>query len=148
MVDPVAVGDLNSTEPGTGARRCGGKTEFSQIPLHVLAGAAQVGMLGAVKYADYNYARGMKWSICFNCALRHLFKWFYSRSDRDEDTLLHHLDHAIWNLIVLRHYTLSYSPGDDRPSATSLFEKSMSLMDCRTDVEEFKTRTGYGTTNA
>jgi hypothetical protein len=111
----VAVGDLNSTEKGTGARRNGGKVAFSLIPLHLLAGCARVLMFGAKKYAPFNWSKGMPYSTCFDCTLRHLFKWWYLREETDEETGEHHLDHVLCNILFLRHYTVEYKEGDDRP---------------------------------
>lgn len=121
--EDVAVGDLNSNEKGTGARKSGGKVAFSMVPLHLLAGVARVLMFGAQKYNLWNWSKGMVWSECFNCACRHLFKWYYLREEYDEETGEHHLDHVMCNILFLRHYSLEYKEGDDRPPASANFTK-------------------------
>ena len=113
-------GDLTSDKPGTCARDNGGKVKFSMVPLPLLAGAARVLMAGAIKYAAWNWAKGSKWSQSFDCACRHLFKWWFCREDIDPESGRHHLDHVLCNVLFLRHNTLSYQEGDDRPPASAL----------------------------
>lgn len=113
--DDVATGDLNSTAKGSGARKNGGKVMFHQIPLHLLGGVARVLMGGMQKYAPLNWAKGMDWSVSYDCALRHLFKWWYAREDLDPESGEHHLDHVMCNLLFLKHYLTYYPEGDDRP---------------------------------
>lgn len=120
-----AVGDIESTAKGTGARANGGKVSFSEIPLHLLAGTARVMMKGARKYAKYNWAKGMPYSVCFDCAMRHMLKWFYCGEELDPETMEHHLDHAICNLIFLKHYIHTYQDGDDRPPVFTDFESEL-----------------------
>ena len=108
-------GDINSSERGTGARANHGKPCLSLVPLHLFAGAARVFMAGKLKYVTWNWSKGMAWSTCFDCLLRHLFKWWYFGEECDEETGEHHLDYAICNLVMLRHYVKSYPDGDDRP---------------------------------
>lgn len=126
MNNEVSVGDLNSSARGTGARKSKGKVSFSLVPLHLLAGCARVLMSGTIKYASWNWAKGMAWSECFDCTLRHLFKWWYLREDFDAETGEHHLDHVFCNLFFLRHYVDNYKEGDDRPpQGTTFFPDSM-----------------------
>jgi hypothetical protein len=116
--DNVAVGDLSSNARGTGARKNAGKVSFAVVPMHLLAGCARVLMGGLVKYAPWNWAKGMPWSVCFDCAIRHMFKFWYLRQELDKESQCHHIDHAIANLLFLKHYVLSYPEGDDRPPAS------------------------------
>jgi len=113
--DFYAEGDVNSSQKGSGARANRGKPSLSLIPLHLFAGAARVFMGGKLKYAEWNWAKGMKWSVPFDCLLRHLFKWWYFGEELDDESGEHHLDHAIANLLMLRHFITAYSDGDDRP---------------------------------
>lgn len=110
-----AVGDVNSSAKGSGARANLGKPSLSLVPLHLFAGAARIFMAGTLKYAEWNWAKGMKWSIPFDCLLRHLFKFWYFGEECDPETGEHHLDYVICNLVMLRHYIKGYTEGDDRP---------------------------------
>jgi hypothetical protein len=111
----IVVGDLNSTERGSGARANGGKAAFSLVPLHLLAGTARVLMGGRLKYKAHNWTKGMAWSNSFDSLMRHLNKWWYLGEDIDAESGEHHLDHAMCNLLFLRHYLNAYPEGDDRP---------------------------------
>ena len=85
MIDKVNIGDLESTAKGSGARKNGGKTMFDLVPLHLLAGVARVLTGGKMKYKEWNWAKGMIWSACFNCAMRHMFKFWYAREELDQE---------------------------------------------------------------
>jgi hypothetical protein len=139
--DEVAVGDLNSSARGSGARKNSGKIALSLVPMHLLAGCCRVLMSGTIKYASWNWSKGMKWSVCFDCTLRHLFKWWFLGEDYDEETGEHHLDHVFCNLFFLRHYVDNYKEGDDRPPANlTFFPGSMADFTKTFDEEEFRER--------
>lgn len=143
--DDVAEGDVASTEKGSGARRNGGKIALSLVPFHLLAGCCRVFMGGKLKYAEWNWAKGMKWSACFDCAMRHLFKWWFCGEDIDPESGEHHLDHVFCNLFMLRHYVDNYKEGDDRPPAHAFFADSLDDFNKKFDEEDFMRRTGYAT---
>jgi hypothetical protein len=110
-----AIGDINSNERGSGARANAGKTRFDLVPLHLLTSAADVFEYGADKYAEWNWAKGMRWSVPYGCILRHLSAW-YAGYDNDPESGKSHLGHAMANLLMLEHYAKSYREGDDRPT--------------------------------
>lgn len=110
-----AEGDVNSDAKGSGARANRGKPSFTLVPFHLFAGVARVFMAGKLKYAEWNWAKGMKWSIPMDCAFRHLFRWWFLGEDNDPETGEHHLDYVLCNILMLKHYTRAYSEGDDRP---------------------------------
>lgn len=110
-----AEGDINSQKRGSGARANRGKVSLSLVPLHLFAGAARVFMAGKLKYAEWNWSKGMAWSTAMDCLLRHLFKWWFLGKEFDPETGEHHLDYAICNLLMLRHFVQAHPDGDDRP---------------------------------
>ena len=121
----MAVGDLSSDKKGSGARANRGKVALSLFPMHLLAGAARIFMGGAMKYAQWNWAKGMPHSSCVDCFLRHFNKYWYMGEDIDEESGEHHLDHMICNLIMLRHSTIAFKEGDDRPpTAVTHFDEA------------------------
>ena len=75
-----------------------------------LAIALPLSILGS-----YIQAKGMAWSVCYDCAQRHLMKFWYAREEDDQESSEHHLDHAICNLLFLKHYLSYYPDGDNRP---------------------------------
>lgn len=109
----INVGDLESCERGSGARANQGKPEYHQLPLFALEGVCHVLMYGAKKYKRANWAKGMVWSIPFDCAMRHLIAW-QRGEDIDPESGQPHLDHALTNLIFLSAYRSLYPEGDDR----------------------------------
>jgi hypothetical protein len=103
-----------------------GKVQLHQLPRWVLWQVAKVCMYGTMKYGKWNWRAGMPWSELFDSATRHQDDW-WEGVDTDHESGLHHLDHAICDLIFLRWYTRQYQKGDDRPlirgpNFTNLYE--------------------------
>lgn len=123
MIDKTnAVGDVNSLEKGSGARYNNGKADLSLIPLWTLEDEAKVWMYGKKKYAAWNWAKGMDWSIPLACALRHISAW-QRGEELDHESGLPHLAHAICNLRMLTLYSKTYKEGDDRPPIEYMYEQ-------------------------
>ncbi len=114
-------GDVNSDAKGSGARANSGKIALSLIPFHLLGGLSRVFMSGKLKYAEFNWAKGMIWSTCMDCTLRHLFKWWFMGEECDKESGAHHLDHVLANVLMLLHYTKAYPEGDNRPQGYTMF---------------------------
>ena len=110
----MSIGDVNSSERGSGARFNDGKPDFSLIPLVTLEDEARVWMYGRAKYAAWNWAKGMPWSVPLACALRHLAA-FQRGEECDPESGLPHLAHAMCNLRMLTLFANTYPEGDDRP---------------------------------
>jgi len=89
------------------------------VPLHLLDGAARVFQQATERadkpYPAWNWVKGMKWSVPYECLLRHMAAW-YAGEDTDKDSRLPHLAHAMCNLLMLIHFSSSYEEGDDRPN--------------------------------
>lgn len=135
-----AVGDINSTAKGSGARANAGKVSMTLVPLHLLAGTARVLMGGLVKYAPWNWSKGMPWSTAADCLLRHFIKWWFLREDIDKESGEHHLDHIICNALFLRHYALTYTEGDDRPLDWTAFKDELDWFGILFDKEAYYAR--------
>ena len=67
-------------------------------------------------YPTWNFAKGMKWSIPFGCAVRHTLREIAGHT-HDEETGLPERGHTLCNLIMLLHYQTHYPEGDDRAEA-------------------------------
>jgi hypothetical protein len=69
---------------------------------------------GAKKYAPWNWARGMKWSIPMACIKRHLMKVIDGEAN-DPESGVHHFGAVGCNAIMLAHFVHTYREGNDRP---------------------------------
>lgn len=157
----MAIGDLASTEKGTGARANGGKPDLSLIPLDLLAThldllksntsrnepitaleslgvwqrtrdesylfdvlsrlgsdgweeCARVFEYGKRKYAAWNWAKGMPWSVPLACAARHLLAMIRGE-ELDPESGHPHRGHVFCNVVMLLQYGRTYQEGDDLP---------------------------------
>jgi len=79
-----------------------------------LEDAVRVFEYGAKKYAAWNWAKGMKWSIPIECCVRHLLADLTGEPN-DPESGYSHLGHAQCNIIMLLLYLDVYPEGDDRP---------------------------------
>ena len=112
--EQTQIGDVNSTEKGSGARYNGGKPDYSLIPFCTLEAEARVWEYGKRKYAAWNWAKGMNWSVPLACLYRHMAAW-QRGEELDPESGLPHLAHAMCNLRMLTLYSETYPEGDDRP---------------------------------
>jgi hypothetical protein len=108
------IGNIDSDAKGTGARYNNGKPRLSLIPMVTLYDEARVWEYGQKKYKAWNWAKGMDWSVPFECAMRHMAKW-QAGEENDEESGLPHLAHAMCNLRMLTLYSKTFKEGDDRP---------------------------------
>lgn len=114
MAEVYAVGNIDSADKGSGARANSGKPDWSLMPLDVLTPVVRVWGVGAAKYAAWNWAKGMPWSVPLACLLRHAAA--YQRGETlDHETGESHMAHVICNAMMLMHYERFYPEGDDRP---------------------------------
>lgn len=89
------------------------KTRLDLLPFEALEEIGKVMHSGAVKYGDYNWKQGMKWSRLLAALLRHIFAWAIGE-DNDKETGRSHLAHAACNLLFLLTYELLDLGEDDR----------------------------------
>lgn len=83
------------------------------FPIRALETTVRVLEFGTKKYTKGNWAKGMQWTVCFNCTVSHLTKAFQGE-DNDEESGLPHTAHAMCNMLFLLAYRDLYSEGDDR----------------------------------
>lgn len=95
-----------------GTKHDAGKARVSLIVSKALLEVAKVGTMGAEKYGDYNYRKGMKWSRLADAALRHFFSYL-SGERIDPESGLSHLAHVAWNILAMLEYELDGVGEDD-----------------------------------
>ena len=117
MNKPILL--VNSTGPYEGkgtiaVKYDNDKARFDLIPPNALTELAQVYTMGAKKYADRNWEKGMMYGRLFGAALRHLFA-FWCGEDKDKESGLHHLAHAAFSCLAIVEYSYTGKGTDDRP---------------------------------
>lgn len=75
---------------------------------------ARVFEYGKHKYAEWNWAKGMAWSIPLACAARHLMA-MQRREVLDDESKQPHSGHVLCNIVMLLTYAHSYPEGNDLP---------------------------------
>ena len=91
-----------------------------KVPLHVVSLPVvlemSLGMLeGGCKYGPHNYrVAGVRASVYFDAAMRHLFAW-WEGEDIDPDSGINHVGKAMSCLSVLRDAMMNDKWNDDRP---------------------------------
>jgi hypothetical protein len=90
---------------GKGLRYNTGKPRWDLLPIDAVEQVVAVLTKGAEKYAERNWERGMKWSICQGSMMRHIVK--SSKGERiDPETGLSHMAHVACNALFLLAYEL------------------------------------------
>lgn len=90
-----------------------GKLPLDLLPFEVLEEIAKVYKYGATKYAPHNWRKGMAWSRLIGATLRHFFA-FCRGENKDKESELPHLSHAIFCLMTLLSHHLTQTGTDDR----------------------------------
>lgn len=90
-----------------------GKPMVGLVSWVFLRGLAGVLTFGAKKYAAHNWRKGFVLSRPFDALQRHLWD-FWNGEDLDQESGLHHLDHAACELMFLRELWEKRKDLDDR----------------------------------
>jgi len=98
---------------GKGLRLNDNKPRIDLVPSSVLYEIAKVLEYGTKKYEEHNWRKGMKWSVPYACAMRHLLK-FWEGEDVDSESGESHLGHVLCNILMLIEYSKICTNLDDR----------------------------------
>lgn len=96
----------------------GKKNDTGKPPMALLSGAAltevaKVLEFGSRKYDAWNWKGGFKWTRLGSAVLRHVFAWL-GGEDKDSETGLSHLAHAMCGLMFLVDFEVNKLGTDDR----------------------------------
>lgn len=96
-----------------GFKKDGGKARPALMGINAIRGLSDVLAYGAKKYDDDNWRLGMRWRRVADALLRHVFAYL-AGEDRDPETGLLHMDHALCNAMFLSEYQHTNTGVDDR----------------------------------
>lgn len=94
------------------------KFDSDKLPVNLLSSeallqTAAVLKFGAKKYAEHNWRKGFLWSRPLAAAMRHLLA-FNAGQDRDPESNLSHLAHAMCCIMFLLEFEKTHPELDDR----------------------------------
>lgn len=75
---------------------------------------ARVFEYGTRKYAAWNWAKGMPWTVPIGCALRHIVLGIEQGEQNDPESGLPHRGHVVCNIVMLLWFLDHCAEGDDR----------------------------------
>lgn len=75
---------------------------------------ADVFEYGKNKYAEWNWVKGMAWSIPIGCIARHAVSIF-NEDLTDSESNLPHIGHILCNVVMLKTYFDGFPEGNDLP---------------------------------
>lgn len=110
----VPCGTPDRTTNLTAVKYDQGKLRYDLIPPGPLTELARVYTIGAKKYADDNWKKGMSYRRIFGAMMRHAWAWFRGESI-DPENGQHHLASVAWNAFTLMYYETNRATYDDRP---------------------------------
>ena len=121
------------------------KIRFDLIPVEAIEALAKVLKMGAEKYGDNNWREGIKYHRVYRAAQHHLQEFWGEYPDKDEESGLPHLYHALCNIAFLITYEENkerYRTFDDRAGSNNKYfkksEKDVNiLLDMIKDNPEF-----------
>lgn len=90
-----------------------GKPRFDLIPPEAMIALADLYRIGAEKYADRNWERGMTWGRMFRAMMSHAWKWWMGE-EHDPVDGQHHLTSVAWCAIALYTWHVRGVGSDDR----------------------------------
>jgi len=96
-----------------GVKYDNGKLRYDLIPVEALESIIKVYTMGAEKYADRNWEKGMSWGRVFGAVMRHAWA-FWRGEEFDQESGLPHMAHAGWGCLALLHYAKYNKDKDDR----------------------------------
>jgi hypothetical protein len=100
--DPYAA-DRAAYEAGDtskGMRFNKGKLRYDLLPPEPIEELVKVYTMGAEKYADRNWEKGLSVMECFASIMRHSFAWLRGQT-KDPESGLHHMGHVMWNAAAI-----------------------------------------------
>ena len=89
------------------------KLRWDLLPVAPLTRVVEVYTMGAKKYDDRNWEKGIKWGRVFAAMMRHAWKYWGGERNDPEDKQ-HHLASVVWTALTLMEYENTHPEFDDR----------------------------------
>lgn len=102
---------------GEAVKHDSGKPDYTLMPTEAMDEIAAVWTFGQRKYAAFNWANGFKWRRPLAAALRHIYAYLRGE-DKDPESGLSHLAHAICCLCMVITFEKTQTGEDDRHDTT------------------------------
>lgn len=99
-----------------GTKHDEGKLRWDLLPVRPLEEVVKVYTIGAKKYEDRNWEKGLRWGRVFRALMSHAWKWWRGEKYDQEDGQ-HHLASVAWCALALMEYEETHPELDDRPVA-------------------------------
>lgn len=98
----IITDNIIKEEHSTGANKdTAGKVRLDLIPPEVILAYGEILTMGATKYADRNWEKGLLLvKHHLGAAQRHINKWQLG-IDKDEESGYNHMEHAMWHLAAI-----------------------------------------------
>jgi|SRR6266850_363289 len=90
------------------------KLRFDLLPIRALFEVVKVYTLGAIKYADRNWEKGISWCRMFAALQRHAWAWFLGQETDPKDGQKH-MASVVWIGLGLLEFDFTHKELDDRP---------------------------------
>lgn len=90
------------------------KLRYDLIPVRPMERVAEVYTIGARKYDDRNWEKGLQWGRVIAALERHLAAWKQGERNDQKDGQ-HHLASVVWCALALMEYEETHPEMDDRP---------------------------------
>jgi len=107
---------LEDLDKDAGRKDDTGKLRYDLIPPYALQRLAEVYTIGAGKYEDRNWEKGIPWGRIFAAMMRHAWAW-WNGEQNDQVDGQHHLASVAWTAFALMEYEITHPELDDRPGA-------------------------------
>jgi len=111
MTEERVVNPITGGEKGKKIER------YDLIPSRPLREVARNYGIGAQKYAERNWEKGVAWSLNFGALNRHLWAWW--EGEKYDEAGFHHLSAVVFHAMALMEYEMTHPEMDDRPKGTT-----------------------------
>lgn len=113
FADVVKQGIEHANKLDEGVKFDDDKPRYDLIPARPLEELAKVYTVGAKKYADRNWEKGLRWGRVFAAMMRHAWAWWMGETN-DKESGVHHMAAVAWGAFALIEYSQTNKGQDDR----------------------------------